>query len=889
MKKRLIVILVGLFLLAPFASAKVFTWTLSSVNHRTISAKIFENSGLISEAPPVFKADLGKEMNVSDVWAFGWTTRHRYGTSFILEYWLGNKKVGVARCLPEQGCKRLGRPASERRIATGCVGYCKYGCWVGPEKPLPNSTVRADNLRARQCYTRYWPRLVGTGFGGVSKFKYEEVVDSTSGIKNIRIDDKEVNLGLIKNLVSTKNATKVKITTRTPGILVWLGNKGDKKTRIKNTFSGSAWACVDTDNNNQCDYEQAKDCLAKKGDWYKGKCCGVDYTTCQYVPEVNALCGKPTPTTWEWAPIDDPGTVHKLLSCPGGSVMSDGKSFFSCGEQFNTVTKPFGEFKKVKIDGFEHEFQCFNKIITECQGSDAFSFSENSRFVGAKTENLPALSCPSGLVAYWPLDGNAKDAFGIAEGTIQEAQSVPGVVGKALSFDGINDRVEIPNTESLNVVNELTIEARIYPTVLEGKHTIVNKGNSYELVIQNGLLKAAIQRENGKWALEGTNTQLEAEKWQHVALAYDGNKMKLFINGIKRFEKNLPGQVKTSDLDMFLGDKADAPSLPDSPFSGIIDEVILYNKALTEAQVNERARTKQNPCKELERPPTYYCASDGDWTKDLDVKDEQSCVAAGFDWTGTLCCSEADDPEEYYNDPEKQLNLAELVIDSRKAEIKQDKIVLDANGSYVTLKGLVKITVNTSSQREPYAGQLELCDLLSTTQQTIPEGQTKTFVISEPRLETPKCPLRQAVIKLTPTTPKGGCWNSRLILSGQFVTPKIINVNGTFYGCKITSAQTLELKDSHTQKILVQNKNPDCESVMLNARPGAKPHATCSPDGTWQFTDKVGGRIEKQTLWQPPAGLSKTGCCAENQCWNGTNCVSVGSFYKIGDKGFVCK
>lgn len=48
----------------------------------------------------------------------------------------------------------------------------------------------------------------------------------------------------------------------------------------------------------------------------------------------------------------------------------------------------------------------------------------------------------------------------------------------------------------------------------------------------------------------------------------------------------------------------------------------------------------------------YYCSSDGDWTTDLDNKDQQSCEAYEFSWTGSKCCSEADDPNEYYNDIE---------------------------------------------------------------------------------------------------------------------------------------------------------------------------------------------------------------------------------------------
>ena len=47
----------------------------------------------------------------------------------------------------------------------------------------------------------------------------------------------------------------------------------------------------------------------------------------------------------------------------------------------------------------------------------------------------------------------------------------------------------------------------------------------------------------------------------------------------------------------------------------------------------------------------YYCASDGDYTTDLDSKDKESCEGAGFNWTGNKCCSEADDPSETYEDP----------------------------------------------------------------------------------------------------------------------------------------------------------------------------------------------------------------------------------------------
>ena len=50
---------------------------------------------------------------------------------------------------------------------------------------------------------------------------------------------------------------------------------------------------------------------------------------------------------------------------------------------------------------------------------------------------------------------------------------------------------------------------------------------------------------------------------------------------------------------------------------------------------------------------TYYCRTDNKFVTDLDtLEGKTTCEKAGFVWTGTLCCSEADDPNEYYNDPE---------------------------------------------------------------------------------------------------------------------------------------------------------------------------------------------------------------------------------------------
>ena len=46
----------------------------------------------------------------------------------------------------------------------------------------------------------------------------------------------------------------------------------------------------------------------------------------------------------------------------------------------------------------------------------------------------------------------------------------------------------------------------------------------------------------------------------------------------------------------------------------------------------------------------YYCADDGDWTTNLDAKSQYSCETYGYPYTGSKCCGEVDNSNEYYND-----------------------------------------------------------------------------------------------------------------------------------------------------------------------------------------------------------------------------------------------
>ena len=80
----------------------------------------------------------------------------------------------------------------------------------------------------------------------------------------------------------------------------------------------------------------------------------------------------------------------------------------------------------------------------------------------------------AGLVSHWTADNTANDAVGGNHGSlVSGATYAAGQIGQAFSFDGINDRVQVQDSESLRLTGSLTIEAWIKATSLPTEHGFV--------------------------------------------------------------------------------------------------------------------------------------------------------------------------------------------------------------------------------------------------------------------------------------------------------------------------------------------------------------------------------------------------------------------------------
>lgn len=196
------------------------------------------------------------------------------------------------------------------------------------------------------------------------------------------------------------------------------------------------------------------------------------------------------------------------------------------------------------------------------------------------------VSSASSLIGWWPGDTNAKDIAATNHGSFvnQAAAGATGFVGGAFNFDGDWDFVAIPDSPALRP-QYFTMEAWVNPERLPGQHFVVIKesgtGYSFALTIVPGALPALhLYLDGNGWSLTGT-TPVPTNQWTHLAASYDGLWVKLYVNGVRVRQGPLSGTLNQGSGILGIGGGNNYAF----DFAGKIDEVSLYNWALTEGEV----------------------------------------------------------------------------------------------------------------------------------------------------------------------------------------------------------------------------------------------------------------------------------------------------------------
>ena len=217
---------------------------------------------------------------------------------------------------------------------------------------------------------------------------------------------------------------------------------------------------------------------------------------------------------------------------------------------------------------------------------------------------------PSGLVSWWPGDGNADDIWNGNDGTLMNgATFAPGMVSQAFSLDGVNDFINVPDGASLDITEALSIDMwmKAPPVTNDQGAEIVDKGDyafvggAYTLrisAIYPGDIPNAGPNLAGRvnfliWIGEpstyphdtwhiNSQSRVDDDAWHFIAATYDGAAMKLYVDGVLETTFSVSGNIRPTDLDLRLGCNSYTGG---GCFRGLIDEVEIYNRALSAGEI----------------------------------------------------------------------------------------------------------------------------------------------------------------------------------------------------------------------------------------------------------------------------------------------------------------
>lgn len=207
----------------------------------------------------------------------------------------------------------------------------------------------------------------------------------------------------------------------------------------------------------------------------------------------------------------------------------------------------------------------------------------------------------NGLIAHYKLDGNGADSSGNnLHGTVMGATSTTNYKNesnKAMQFSSTSHYIDVPNSAALHPTSGITVAAWVYinnfnPTSPNASD-IIKKGYD-DNAPGNYLLRYTGSNKTSYFRLRfadntatavATTTTLTTGQWYHLLGSYDGNTMKMYINGTIEASQAVSKTMTSNTDQLRIGRNIDV-SWP-YPVDGKIDDVRIYDRALKESEIDD--------------------------------------------------------------------------------------------------------------------------------------------------------------------------------------------------------------------------------------------------------------------------------------------------------------
>ncbi len=311
--------------------------------------------------------------------------------------------------------------------------------------------------------------------------------------------------------------------------------------------------------------------------------------------------------------------ITSLSALSGGNITNDSGSLVtSRGVCWGTSPNPTVSLSTKTIDG-----SGIGNFVSNLSSLDASTtyyvraYATNANGIGYGNEltfTTNNIDLTTGLLAYYPFNGNANDASGngnngVVTGALLTSDRY-GNSNSAYKFDYTHwswgsggDEIFIPYNSSFNSQN-LSVSVWVYRTSAGYSNqnlTIINRfqfgynnpnGQTWQVltqpssnfIIQTQVIKAS--NINNQQSLVNTGTNLNLNNWVHIVLTFDGTSCKQYINGVLSDTQPANGltlnTAGNSGISIGVSDQANGHW---GPFDGKIDDIRVYNRALSQSEI----------------------------------------------------------------------------------------------------------------------------------------------------------------------------------------------------------------------------------------------------------------------------------------------------------------
>jgi LruC domain-containing protein len=202
----------------------------------------------------------------------------------------------------------------------------------------------------------------------------------------------------------------------------------------------------------------------------------------------------------------------------------------------------------------------------------------------------------TGIIAGWKFDENtgsiAYDQLGVNNGAITGYTWTPGISGSALQFDGLGGHVQVPKTTALNPVGDkISFSFWFKMSDVGSGGAMIYQNVKYIIRLDaQGRLTFALYTPSYVDIVMTYSDRILNTDWHHGAAVYDGAMMKLYVDGVLKASGSNTGMLHSSSSDVYIGNQNSI-----NHFKGTIDEVLIYDVALTETEINQIYTSTPNP------------------------------------------------------------------------------------------------------------------------------------------------------------------------------------------------------------------------------------------------------------------------------------------------------